>query len=184
MWKRIAIIFSALFVFLIVLAVGFRIYTKSFSPEDTATFERNSLQLAVHYSRPYKRRREIFGDLIPYGKIWRTGANEATEFHTNHKLLISGQELPAGTYSLWTLPEPDSWVIIFNRVVPPWGVDFNGDVNYEQQNDALRVEVPVINSNKEFEQFTIGFEEIKDEIELIMVWDHTMVALPFVLAEE
>ena len=183
MWKRIAIIFGALLIFLIVLAVGFRIYTKSFSPEDTAFFERDSLRLTVHYSRPYKRARKIFGDLIPYGEVWRTGANEATEFHSSHKLLISGQELPAGTYSLWTLPEPDSWVIIFNRVVPPWGVNFEGKPNYEQENDALRVQVPVINSKKEFEQFTIGFEEIKGEIELIMVWDHTMVAMPFVPAK-
>lgn len=184
MWKRIAIIFSALLIFLIVLAVGFRIYTKSFSPEDTAVFEQGPLQLSVTYSRPYKRDREIFGGLIPYGAIWRTGANEATQFHTSQKLLIQGQTLPAGTYSLWTLPNPDSWMIIFNTVIPPWGVDFGGEPNYQQENDALRVEVPVIKSKKEFEQFTINFEEIKDEIELIMVWDHTMVALPLVASNE
>jgi hypothetical protein len=93
---------------------------KSFSPEDVATFEQGKLNVRVLYNRPYKKGREIFGELVPYDVVWRTGANESTTFETNMDLTIEGKKLPAGKYSLWTIPGVDVWSVIFNSQYGQW----------------------------------------------------------------
>src|SRR5688572_13451014 len=97
--------------------------TKSFSPEGEAVFTKEDLMVKVFYNRPYKKGREIFGSLVPYDKVWRTGANEATTFETSRDLTIEGKTLKAGKYSLWTIPRPDSWTIIFNSEYGQWGIN-------------------------------------------------------------
>ena len=84
-----------------------RANTKKFSPEDTISYIKNDLQLSVFYNRPFKKGRPIFGALVPFGEVWRTGANEATVFTTNKDLMLEGQVLPAGKYTLWTIPNSD-----------------------------------------------------------------------------
>lgn len=164
-----------------VIAIGFislRIYTKSFSPEGLASYEKKDLKIGVTYGRPYKKGRVIFGELVPYGQVWRTGANEATVFTTNKDLLIGSQLLKSGTYSLFTIPNPDNWQIIFNSTVPSWGVDFSAQAARDEETDALLVEVPSIKTNNMFEQFTIDFEEMKNELDMVMMWDETLVVVP------
>ena len=155
--------------------------TKSYSPEGTVNFENGDLKVTVFYNRPHKKGRVIFATdgLVPFGKVWRTGANEASVFETTKELDFGGKKLPKGKYSLWTTPDEQSWKIIFNSDIPMWGVDFNGQALRKPEKDALVIEAPVVIQDKEFEQFTISIEKIGEEMELIFIWDKTLVASPF-----
>lgn len=164
--------------------VGMRFYTKSFSPQDKAVFEGENASLTVAYSRPYKKGRQIFGDLVPYDEVWRTGANEATVFTTNKDLMIGNKLLKAGSYSLFTIPRANRWTIIFNNEVGQWGLDpFSGEVNRDPEQDALTLDVATIKTPDLFEQFTITFEQMGEEIEMILMWDHTLIVVPMFIAK-
>jgi hypothetical protein len=153
--------------------------TKSLSPEEVVRFEQNGLAVSVHYNRPYKKGREIFGALVPYGTVWRTGANEATVFETNRTLTMNGKVLTPGKYSLWTIPDSTSWVVIFNAQHGQWGINSKGEANRDPSHDILSVPVPVILQDKEFEQFTIRFEKVGEEAEMVLLWDKTVISVPF-----
>ncbi len=157
------------------------VYTKSFSPEANVVFENNDLKVLVFYNRPNKKGRVIFAKdgLVPFGKVWRTGANEASTFETNKELNFGGKLLPKGKYSLWTIPGEQTWKIVFNTDIPAWGVGFNGRVAHDANKDALVIEAPVVLQEKEFEQFTISLEKAAEEMELLFIWDKTLVAAPF-----
>jgi len=88
--------------------------TKSFSPEEEVVFVQGDLKITVFYNRPSKKGREIFGGLVPFNQVWRTGANEATTFESNKDINFDGQTLRAGKYSVWTIPRETTWTIIFN----------------------------------------------------------------------
>lgn len=156
-------------------------YTKSFSPEESTEYNRGDVHISVFYNGPYKKGRKIFGDLVPYETIWRTGANEATVFETNKNLIVKGQPLKAGKYTLWTIPGELSWKIIFNSETGQWGVNFNGEANRNAAKDVLTVEVPALIQDKEFEQFTISIEQVGEDLELILLWDKTVVVVPISL---
>lgn len=153
-------------------------YQKSFSPEEVVELEQGKLKVEVFYNRPYKKGRAIFGSLVPYGTVWRTGANEATTFETNKDLLIDGKPLKAGTYSLWTIPEQETWTIIFNKEHGQWGVDAEGKPNRNPELDALSVKAQAVWQDREFEQFTIEFVKMQDEAEMVLLWDKTLVSVP------
>lgn len=155
------------------------VQTKKASPVERVKFEEGDLKINVVYCRPYKKGRVIFGGLEPYGEVWRTGANEATTFETNKDLVFGDKILKAGKYSLWTIPREQSWTIIFNSETGQWGVDFNGEANKDAAKDVLSVEAPSVSIEKEFEQFTIAIESMGGEHELTLIWDKTLVALPF-----
>ena len=182
--KKLLLITGVLLLVLVgVLAYTRFFYTKSFSPESDVNFEADGLKIHINYSRPYKKGRLIFGEkgqnaLVPYGKVWRTGANEATVFETSKDLNIKGKALKAGTYSFWTMPGQQNWTIIFNSEYGQWGVDFNGLSNRDPKNDVLTVEVPSVIQDKEFEQFTISVEKMGEDMEMILLWDKTLVAIP------
>lgn len=154
-------------------------YQKSFSPEEEVTFEQGKLDIEVRYNRPYKKGRNIFGGLVPFGKVWRTGANEATTFSTNRDIVIDGKELKAGTYSLWTIPDQQLWTIIFNREHGQWGVNAEGQPNRDPKKDVLTIQVHAVQQEREFEQLTIEFSKLKEEAEMVLLWDKTLVAIPF-----
>ena len=154
--------------------------TKSFSPEEVVSFVDGDLRIAVHYNRPYKKGREIFGDLVPYGKIWRTGANEATIFETNKPVFIKGKNLAPGKYTVWTVPDSTAWLVIFNSETGQWGVNSKGEPNRDPSLDALSITAPTILQDKEFEQFTIRFDKIDTEAEMVILWDKTVVVIPFI----
>lgn len=156
-----------------------RQHTKSFSPEEEVVFEQNDLRIRVFYNRPYKKGRVIFGGLVPYGQVWRTGANEATTFETNMPLKIEDKTLAAGKYTVWTIPNEEVWTIIFNSEFGQWGVNSEGEPNRDPSRDVLTVDVRAVLQEREFEQFTIAFEPVGEDAEMVLMWDKTLVALPF-----
>lgn len=156
-----------------------RQHTKSFSPEEEVTFQADDLNIQVFYNRPFKKGREIFGVLVPYGKVWRTGANEATTFQTNQDLQFEGKTLKRGKYTLWTIPGEETWKIIFNSEYGQWGIGSDGEANRNPANDVLTLDVHAVQQASEFEQFTISFEKVGEEAEMVLMWDKTLVAVPF-----
>ena len=170
-----------LLLLLLIIGYGYRKYqryqTKQYSPEMVVQFARGELELSVFYNRPFKKGRDIFGGLVPYGQVWRTGANEATTFSTNEDLFINGQILKAGTYTLWTIPNRDQWKVIFNSKEYSWGIDREGQPMREAEFDALTVTIMPEELDREVEQFTIGFKD-SDPIEMDLRWDDTEVSVP------
>lgn len=150
--------------------------TKMASPEAVAAFTQNELHLEVRYCRPYKKDREIFGGLVPYGEVWRTGANEATTFTSNKDFNFGGTAVKAGTYTLWTVPGPDNWTVILNEKRYGWGVGWGGVASREAGHDAASVTVPVAKLEGSLEQFTIRFDQ--EPPALVLEWDDVMVAVP------
>ena len=154
--------------------------TKKISKEVTTTYTEQGFNLSVNYSSPAKKDRVIFGELVPYGKVWRTGANEPTTFVTANDIKIIDKTLPAGTYSLWTIPEVDKWTVIFNKEVPDWGVTLiSGGANTtrDADEDAIKVEVPVGLNFVPQENFTISFTE-SGQLHLSLSWDGVQVLVP------
>lgn len=160
----------------LLLFVGFQIgknYTKSHSPEQVVEYTENGIDLSIFYNRPSKKGREIFGGLVPYGVTWRTGANEATTFDTETDLFVEGQLLPKGHYTLWTVPGPESWEVVWNTKDYFWGVKSPTEASRDPEFDALVVEVPVAELPEVIEQFTIRF----DNSQMLMEWDRTQIAV-------
>ena len=172
--------------FLVLIAIGIVGYLYFFtdvfqpplSPKDTVEFKLNDLELEVFYNRPSKRERLIFGGLVPYNQIWRTGANEATTFETNKSLNIDGSSLAEGKYTLWTIPNDSVWKVIFNKKQYDWGVDEAMKPMREAQYDALSIDVPVETLENSVEQFTIAFDNSTDNLSLTMAWDRTKISVP------
>lgn len=129
--------------------------------------------IKITYSRPHKRGREIFGDLVPFGEVWRTGANEATEITTTKDILVNAVLLKAGTYSLFTIPDRIKWTIIINREVGLWGA-----YNYNPKLDVMRFDVPVESTGEVFEPLTITLDRSNDKVNCSILWDRTKVTIP------
>jgi hypothetical protein len=178
------LIFTGIAVVIIILLGGVVLFfmrkqTKSFSPEEKISFSQNGVDINVFYNRPFKKGRKIFGGLVPYEKVWRTGANEATTFETNKALNFDGKVLQPGKYSLWTIPKENTWTIIFNSQYGQWGINFEGEANRDPSKDILQVEATAVQQDREFEQFTISFEKSGEDAEMVLIWDKTLVAVPF-----
>lgn len=155
-----------------------KMQTKKHSPQELVELSKGALNVEVAYSRPFKKEREIFGGLVPFNEVWRTGANEATTFNSNKDLTIGSNTLPAGKYTLWTIPNKDNWTVIFNSKQYPWGVKFSdGKASRDPEADVLTVKVPVEQLPSVVEQFTIAFEE-SPQMALTMAWDQTGVSVP------
>lgn len=170
--KRILIIVGVVLAVLLIAFIGFRSYTKSFSPSATAEIEQSGLHIKVDYSQPYKKGRRIFGHLVPYGQVWRTGANEATVIDFDEDVTVSGQQLDEGEYSLWSIPSQAGWIIIFNRETGQWGT------NYDQTKDVLRVPVVARKRKEVAEQFFISFVPQPEGTDMLLTWDDTEVVVP------
>lgn len=135
------------------------------SPIDSVEIKlKDSLQVEIIYSRPYLKGRE-FSKLVPYGQVWRTGANEATVFQINEDVVIEGKTLPAGKYSLYTIPGENETIVIFNKDWNQWGTKYN------EKSDALRISVPTLRSEEPVEQFTIDLDETGAAC---LVWGNTL----------
>jgi len=140
------------------------------SPRDTARGTVGGVNVLVDYGRPSKRGRTIFAadGLAPYGKVWRTGANAATTLVTSGDLLVGSTRLPAGTYTLYTVPGPDQWQLVINRQTGQWGTV------YDESRDLARVPMTVRTLSAPAEQFTIAV----DGGALTMRWDTTEASVP------
>lgn len=151
--------------------------TKKNSPEVIETYTNTELDLEIFYCSPAKKDRNIFGELVPYGEVWRTGANEASTFKTNKDLVIDGKNLPAGAYSLWTIPNATSWEVIFNKKMYGWGVKVTDQkAAREPEYDALITTAAVSKSMTSQENFTIKLVEGEENaIVMIFSWDNVVV---------
>ncbi len=150
--------------------------TKKLSPEETYTYYAGDFRLSVTYCRPFKKGRDIFGGLVPYGKVWRTGANEATVLKATQDFTFGTTPVKAGTYTLWTLPGPEQWEVYLNSGSYSWGVDFDGNAQRDPAKDVAKAVVPVTSLPETVEQFTIS---VSDEgTDLLLQWDDVLVAVP------
>lgn len=109
------------------------------SPPKTATGKVGEATVTINYSSPAVKGRKVFGELVPYGKVWRAGANEATIFETDKDLMIEGKKLPAGKYSLYAIPGESEWSFVFNSETGQWGIKRGGDTSKDASKDVLTV---------------------------------------------
>lgn len=124
-------------------------------------------KITLTYSRPNAKGREIFGGLVPYGEVWRTGANTSTQITFTENVLLEGHAVPAGQYSLFTIPNKDVWTIILNKTVGDWGA-----YSYKQENDFLRFNVKAASVSGKQETLTFQFQNATTETtDLILTWD-------------
>lgn len=138
------------------------------SPLEIVTVKYESTYIKVTYGRPHKKGREIFGELVPFGKVWRTGANEATEITLTKDVVVNKKRLRAGTYTVFTIPEKDHWTVIFNTDLGQWG-----SYNYNADKNALEIKADVTLMDTVYEPFTIEFQLQDDKTNLLMMWDKT-----------
>lgn len=150
--------------------------TKKASPEETVTFVTGGLTTTVNYSRPSKKGRPIFGTLVPYGEVWRTGANEPTTVAFDKAVTFGGTAVPAGKYTLWTVPGPQEWSVILNRAMYGWGVSFGGTASRDAAADVATAKVPVEQLRGTVEQLSIRVEG--DVPALVLEWENTRVSVP------
>ena len=144
------------------------------SPLEMVTMKYEDTYVKITYCRPHKKGREIFGELVPFGQVWRTGANEATEITITKEIKIGGQQLDAGTYSIFSIPEKDKWTIIINNDLGEWGA-----FRYNEEHDMLRFEAKVEETDEIFEPFTIEFEQTGlKKTNILFIWDKTKVIIP------
>jgi len=142
------------------------------SPPGTADCTVKGKKVTISYSRPSMKGRKIMGELVPYGKVWRTGANEATSLTTETDLNIGGTKVPAGSYTLYTLPAEGTWKLIINKQTGQWGTE------YKQDQDLARVDMTKAEIAVPVEQFTIALDQASnDSCDLAMEWEKTRVSV-------
>jgi hypothetical protein len=148
-----------------------RITTPAASPNSTLKQTVGFTEIEIAYARPSARGRKIFGGLLPYGEVWRTGANTATKISFSSPVKIEGRELPAGSYALYSIPGAAEWTVIFNKVTGEWGA-----YSYNEANDALRVKVKPVTLPQPVETFTIEVGDLRTEsAHLNLTWEKTRV---------
>lgn len=130
----------------------------------------------VIYSRPQKNNRSVYGELIEYNKVWRLGANEATEIEFYRDVKIGGKKIPKGKYTLYALINPAEWTMILNKDTDTWGA-----FKYDEKKDVLRMKVPVQKTGEVVDAFTMFFEKTNNGVNLNVAWDTVQVSLPILL---
>jgi hypothetical protein len=140
------------------------------SPPGNADCTIKGKKVTIDYSRPFLKGRKLGTELAPYGKVWRTGANEATTLTTAIDLDIGGAKVPAGTYTLYTLPSEGTWKLIINKQTGQWGTE------YHEDQDLARVDMKKQEIAVPVEQFTIALDQdSNDSADLVMEWEKTRV---------
>jgi hypothetical protein len=133
--------------------------------------------IKVDYSSPRAKGRKIFGEasekaLVPYGEVWRTGANEATTFVTDANLKVGGKEVPAGSYTIFTIPKAGAWTFVVSKKTGEWGTDYPGE-----KEDLLRVPMNVSKTAAPVENFTIASDQAGSKCTLRMEWENTRASV-------
>jgi hypothetical protein len=146
------------------------------SPMDIASYpsihDDSNTRIKIVYSRPQLKGRSL-SKLIPNDKIWRTGANEATEITFYNDVKFGGKAVKQGTYSLATIPGEEEWIIILNSAVNAWGA-----YSYKESNDIARVKVPVSHKEKALEAFSISFQKTDKGVNMFLAWDTLRIVVP------
>ncbi|MFN3324397.1 MAG: DUF2911 domain-containing protein [Bryobacteraceae bacterium] len=147
------------------------------SPHETVSIELAGKKIEIEYGRPYRKGRKIAGGLVPYGQVWRTGADEATRLTTEADIKIGNLLVPAGSYSLFTLPQEDSCTLIVNTVDKQWGA-----FKYDAAKDLGRVPMQVGENDNMVEQFTISLRPAGERKAMLrMEWEYAWIAVPIEL---
>jgi hypothetical protein len=144
------------------------------SPPQTIRQDFGISSIELSYSRPGVKGRKVFGDLVPYGAVWRTGANSATTIEFGDDVAIGTTKVPAGKYGLLTIPDKDNWTIIITKQL-----DVTNPASYKQESDVVRVNAKPMTMKDKMETFTMQFANVKPSTcELEMMWENTAVSLP------
>jgi hypothetical protein len=128
--------------------------------------------IKTDYSSPRVKGRKIFGGLVPYGEVWRTGANEATTFVTDTGVNVGGKDVPAGSYTLFTVPNADKWTLVISKKTGEWGIPYPGEGD-----DFVRVDMKVSQLSSPVENFTIAFDQTGASCSMHLDWDTTRAAV-------
>ena len=133
--------------------------------------------IKIDYSSPRAKGRKIFGEasekaLVPYGQIWRTGANDATTFITDTNVTVGGKAVPAGSYTIFTVPKADAWSLVISKKTGEWGTDYPGE-----KEDLLRVPMTVSKTSAPVENFTIAFDQAGSKCTLRIEWENTRASV-------
>ena len=143
------------------------------SPPATAKCElAGGKSITIDYSSPRKKGRNVFPDVVKYGEIWRTGANEATTFVTTADVMVGSAHVPAGSYTLFTVPGKDKWTLVISKKTGEWGTDYPGE-----KEDLARVEMKAGTASAPVENFTISFEKAGSGCNLKLAWDTTTASV-------
>ena len=168
------IILSAAAALMLLTADGQQLKTPAPSPTQTIKQDFGLGTVELNYSRPGAKGRKIYGDLVPFGKVWRTGANSATTITFSEAVTIGGKKVPAGKYGLLTIPDKNNWTIILTKQL-----DVTSPAAYKQENDVARVEVKSGKVDQKVESFTMQFANVKStSCDLEILWENTSVAVP------
>jgi hypothetical protein len=145
------------------------------SPDASWVHQLGFTQVSLSYSRPQMRDRKIFGELVPYGEIWRTGAGESTRIRFSEDILFAGKNVNKGNYSLYSIPGPDEWTIILNE-----DATLHGDFGYDEKKDILRVQIKASKSSNTKESFQIEMTDFKPDYSasLRLSWEDTEIFIP------
>jgi len=166
-------------IFSLALAVSVHAFAQQYnipavSPRQTVEQQFSVTKISIEYGRPAVKGRKVFGELVPFGQVWRAGANEATKITFGQEVLFGGQKVKKGTYALYVVPQEKEWKIILNRGVNNWGA-----YTYDAKEDVATTTVPVKMMNEKMERFTINFEDITDEkLNLVLEWDKARADVP------
>jgi hypothetical protein len=148
-----------------------QIKTPAASPTATVSQKVGLTQVTVDYSRPSVKKRKIFGNLVPYGKVWRTGANKITTIKLDNDVMVNGKKLAAGSYALATIPNVAEWTIIFNSDDKQWGV-----YDYDEKKDVLRFTVKPTKTATVTENFTIALDQTSSTtLNVVISWEKTSI---------
>ncbi|MGB8476884.1 MAG: DUF2911 domain-containing protein [Candidatus Acidiferrum sp.] len=128
--------------------------------------------ITVDYSSPRAKGRKIFGGLVPFGQVWRAGANEATTFVTTEDLEVGGKDVSAGNYTMFTIPEEHQWTLIISKKTGEWGIPYPGE-----KFDFVRTNMSVSSVPEHVEDFTIAFEKEGDGCKMTMTWEKTQASV-------
>ncbi len=176
MWKHSIAFCVALLVALVLIATPVMSQQdKSKRPSPPAKTEckfGDGKTINVDYSSPRMKGRKIFGGLVPFGQVWRTGANEATTFVTDTDLVVGGKPVPAGSYTIFTIPNSDKWTLIINKKTGEWGIPYPGEAD-----DFVRTDMKVSALPAPVENFTISFEPAGSGCTLHMDWETTRASV-------
>jgi hypothetical protein len=169
--KKIAL--AVLFVFTLCLISSAQDKSKRASPPEQAQCKfSDGKTITVDYSSPRAKGRKIFGELVPYGQVWRTGANEATTFVTTAGLSADGRDIPAGNYTIFTVPEQNKWTLIVNKKTGEWGIPYK----YESE-ELARIPMSVSKTSAPVENFAIRFDQGGDSCTLNISWEETQASV-------
>jgi hypothetical protein len=169
--KKIAI--TVLFVFALCFMSSAQDKSKRPSPPEQAQCKfSDGKTITVDYSSPRAKGRKIFGELVPYGQVWRTGANEATTFVTTTAVSAEGRDVPAGNYTIFTVPEQNKWTLIVNKKTGEWGIPYK----YESE-ELVRIPMSVSKTSAPVENFTIQFDQGGNACTLNISWEETQASV-------